>query len=208
MIIKLKHNFLLTVKQIKHTYQCFRFVLLEDCNHMIESSVLKEMITHISKPLIGTLLLCPTCSHPIVKTQRCREINIHFRDRFKQIQDQIKNEQQRLMKKYFKLRSYIEKAPTNSGMFSLYFCRLVISFSAFYNLCYLGDHCRSRNLENQVNQELWTPTVNLVKWKTLLFHSIVDQLKTCQTKVRISVENNEFAINWRGLWALYYCGLG
>lgn len=70
---------------------CYRFVLLEDCNHVIESTVLDEQVAAATKG-VDRLLECPQCSKPIVKTMRYRNSYIRFRKQMNVINKTVDEE--------------------------------------------------------------------------------------------------------------------
>lgn len=91
---------------------CCRFVLLEDCNHIIESGELEDYLNSIK----GGIPRCPKCDVPIVKTMRCKSYYIKYRQQISAILQLIKDEHFRLKKIHSRNVDILKCKPTNNGI--------------------------------------------------------------------------------------------
>ncbi|XP_046668354.1 NFX1-type zinc finger-containing protein 1-like [Homalodisca vitripennis] len=93
-----------------------RFVVLEDCNHIIESGQLQELVTTATQGGGMKLLRCPKCNQPIVKTMRCRNIYIRLRKQLGKINSSVTAEVNRLNQTFQNYLQYFQREPTNSAL--------------------------------------------------------------------------------------------
>lgn len=70
--------------------------MLEDCDHVVESTVLDEQVAAATTDGVDRLLECPQCSKPIVKTMRYRNSHIRFRKQINVINKTVDEEGPRM----------------------------------------------------------------------------------------------------------------
>lgn len=88
--------------------------MLEDCNHVIESTVLDEQVAAATIDGVEKLLECPQCSKPIVKTMRYRNSHIRFRKQINVINKTVDEEESRMREMCSTYINLFRTEPTTS----------------------------------------------------------------------------------------------
>lgn len=88
--------------------------MLEDCKHVIESTVLDEQVAAATVDGVERLLECPQCSKPIVKTMRYRNSYIRFRKQINVMNKTVDEETSRMREICSTHSSLFRSEPTTS----------------------------------------------------------------------------------------------